>query len=109
MMRDQLLQHMVQRPFRPFRIRLADGRTFDIPHQNMGLAAESIFIAGIPAPDDPNPIYSDRTEWIHYRDIVGVELLPEPSTSSALKANSDCAPTTFASFLSASLSNLFAF
>ncbi len=53
--------HLFREPFQPFRVFLKDGRSYVIPHRNLALAAETRLIIGIPAPDDPNPIYADRT------------------------------------------------
>jgi hypothetical protein len=70
---EQLRESLARKPFQPFRVRLKDGRTFDIPHPNLCLAAESVFIIGIPAPDDPNPVYADRSEWIRWPQVDAVE------------------------------------
>jgi len=74
---------MDREPFQPFRVRLKDGRTFDIVHPNMGMVTEAVFTIGIPAPDDPNPIYADRSEWIRFSQIDALELLPSPSSTAS--------------------------
>jgi hypothetical protein len=76
---DQLRQHAHREPFQPFRVRLQDGRSYDIRHPNLGLVGKSIFIIGIPAPDDPDPVYADRTVWVPLAQIDGIEPLPEPA------------------------------
>ncbi len=76
---EQLRQHLYRKPFQPFRVRLHDGRSYDIRHPNLGLVGESVFIVGIPAPDDPNPVYYDRTVWVQLAQIDGIEPLPEPA------------------------------
>ena len=76
---EELRQLLAREPFQPFRVRLKDGRSFDILHPNLGLVGESVFIIGIPAPDDPKPIYGDRSEWVRLHLIDGIELLPTSS------------------------------
>ena len=46
-------QRLYQETFQPFRVHLKDGRSYEILHPNLGLAADAVFIIGIPAPDDP--------------------------------------------------------
>ena len=79
---EQLRGHLGRKPFQAFRVRLKDGRTFDIVHPNLALAAESILIIGIPAADDPNPVYSDRTEWVRWPLVDGVEPLPKADAAA---------------------------
>ncbi len=76
---DQLRQHTDREPFRPFRVRLRDGRSYDIRHPNLGLVGESIFIIGIPEPNDPDPGSYDRKVWVPLTQIDGIEPLPEPA------------------------------
>lgn len=76
---EELRQHLTREPFQPFRVRLKDGRSFDIPHPNLGLLGESVLIIGIPASDDPEPYYADRTEWVPLHQIDAIEPLPVPS------------------------------
>jgi hypothetical protein len=74
---EQLREQLVRRPFQPFRVRLKDGRTFDILHPNLGFATESVFIIGIPALDDDNPAYADRSKWISWPQVDTIEPLPK--------------------------------
>jgi len=55
---------------------LKDGRSFDIRHLNLALAAEAILIIGIPPADDPEAWYSDRKEWVQWADVDAIEPLP---------------------------------
>src|SRR5437016_5269391 len=45
---EQLRQRLYEKPFQPFRVHLKDGRNYEIRHPNLGLAAEAVFIIGIP-------------------------------------------------------------
>ena len=76
---EEVAQYLHREPFQPFRVRLTDGRSFDIVHPNLGLLGASVLIIGIPAPDDPKPIYGDRTEWVRLHLIDGIEPLPTPA------------------------------
>jgi hypothetical protein len=79
---EELRQYVTREPFQPFRVHLKDGRSFDITHPNLGLVGESVFIIGIPAPDEPNSIYGDRTEWVRLHLIDRIELLPRPAPAA---------------------------
>jgi hypothetical protein len=76
---EQVRQYAHREPFQPFRIRLHDGRAYDIRHPNLGLVGESVLVVGIPAPNDPNPVYYDRTVWLPLAQIDGIEPLAEPA------------------------------
>jgi hypothetical protein len=57
-----------QKPFKPFRVILSDGRHYDIRHPRMNLLAETYIKIGIPAPDLPPPV-SDHTEYVRLTEI----------------------------------------
>jgi hypothetical protein len=76
---EQLRERLYHEPFTPFRVRLKDGRHYDILQPDLHLVGESVFIIGIPAPDDPNPRFYDRTEWVRLNLIDSLESLPESS------------------------------
>jgi hypothetical protein len=77
---EEARQYLWRKPFQPVRIRLKDGRTFDIPHSDWTLAAEAILIIGLPPEDDPKARYSDRTIWVRWPDVDAIEPLSEPAT-----------------------------
>ncbi len=80
---DELRASLHREPFQPFRVCLKDGQAFDIVHPNLGMVGESVFLIGIPAPDDPHPVYGDRTKWVWLSAIDRIEPLP----TAALSAN----------------------
>ncbi len=80
---DKLRELLYQEPFRPFRVRVNDGRSFDIRHPKLNLVGESVFIIGIPERGDPDPGFSDHTEWVPIKMIDGVELLSDAVASAA--------------------------
>ncbi len=61
-----------RRPFRPFRITLTDGRTYDVRHPELAMVGRSTVALGLPAPDDPQPIY-DRLVTVSLLHIMQVE------------------------------------
>jgi hypothetical protein len=85
MQSEELYQIFHRKPFRPFRIQLNDGRSFDIRFQHMGLIGKTFFDFGILDPADTNrewPI-ADRTESVDPADIVRVEYLETPHAPAA--------------------------
>jgi hypothetical protein len=79
---DELRAILYRKPFQPFRVRVSDGRTYDVRYPEMNLVGESVFIIGIPAPNDPNPRFYDTQAWIMLNMIDGIDLLPEAAPTS---------------------------
>ena len=79
----QLREHLWREPFRPFRVRLKDGRCYEIRYPKLNLVGESVFIIGLPAPDDPSPRFYDRQVWVPLNVIDGIDLLPEPTPAGS--------------------------
>jgi hypothetical protein len=73
---EELRELLDRKPFQPFRVRVSDGRSFDIRYPELSLLGESVFIIGIPAPDDPNPRLYDRQAWVMLNMIDAIEPLP---------------------------------
>jgi hypothetical protein len=44
-------------PFQPFRIRLSNGNTYDVPHPDLVMVGRSSITIGTPAPDLPGGVY----------------------------------------------------
>jgi len=65
----QFLQH---KPFQPFRLTLTDGRTYDVRHPELAMVGRSTVAIGIPAPDEPAPVY-DRLVTVSLMRIMQVE------------------------------------
>lgn len=75
---EQARQYLWRKPFQPVRIRLKDGRIFDIRHWGWTMAAEAILIIGLPPEDDPNARLPDRGMWVQWPDVDTIEPLAEP-------------------------------
>jgi hypothetical protein len=82
--RKELRDALWNEPFRPFRLHLKDGRTFDILRRDMHMVGEEEFHVGITKyPKEPEPL-ADYWIPVEFGEIVRVELL-DPSGASAAK------------------------
>jgi hypothetical protein len=70
-------QYLWRKPFQPVRIRLKDGRAFNIPNRRWTLAAEAILMIGLPPEDDPNSQSPDRKVWVRWSEVEAIEPLSE--------------------------------
>ncbi len=77
MTHDQIAEYLWRKRFQPFRVRLEDGRTFDITDPNLGLLWGKILMIGIPDPNDPEPIYYLGREFVYFAQIASLEPLPQ--------------------------------
>jgi hypothetical protein len=53
---EELRRRLRERPFRPFRLHLVDGRVLDIRFPDLNLVGRSYIMVGIPEPNNPDPI-----------------------------------------------------
>lgn len=74
MMRSEELRSLLrQRPFRPFRVHLSNGKILDVICPEINLIGEGFAIIGITDPKNPDP-YSDDFELVLMNEIQQVEL-----------------------------------
>ncbi len=73
---SDMRQRILERPFRPFRVYLKDGRHFDIHDPTWNLVGEPVFLIGVAPEDDPRSSVPDRHERVPYELIDRVEPLP---------------------------------
>jgi hypothetical protein len=59
---NDIRRFVTNRPFRPFRLTLTDGRTYEIGHPELAMVGRSTVIVGLPAPDESEPIYDGWVE-----------------------------------------------
>jgi hypothetical protein len=83
MQRDTLREWLKRQPFQPFRVFLADGRTFDIRHPRTNLLAQTFIKIGIPEPNSTDPLSCDYTEFVPLTQITKVEPLSSISSTQA--------------------------
>ncbi|HKI35049.1 MAG TPA: hypothetical protein VKA46_24545 [Gemmataceae bacterium] len=67
--------------FRPFRVTLKDGRTFEIKDPWLVIAPDDFFVIGIPMPEDPTSGIADHFVHADWSRITKVEFL-EPAVSA---------------------------
>lgn len=79
---EQARQYLWRKPFQPVRIRLKDGRTFDIPDRGWTIAAEALLMVGVPPEDDPGSRFPDHLVWVRWPEVDAIEPLSEPATSA---------------------------
>lgn len=68
------------RPFVPFRIRLSDGRYFDVRYPELIMPGRHVVVIGIPDPGDSDPrplIESSLTVALVH--VVSIEPIPAPA------------------------------
>jgi hypothetical protein len=82
---EEINELLKQRPFRPLRIHMTDGRQFDIYHPDRVLVLRSRVDIGVPAAADSDIL--DRVEHCSLLHVVRVEELPpvppKPSANGA--------------------------
>jgi len=59
-------------PFKPFRLTLTDGRSYDIRHPELAMVGRSTVAIGVPAGDEAEPIY-DRLITVSLLHIMQAE------------------------------------
>ena len=57
MQTEDVLEFVRRRPFKPFRITLTDGRTYEIHHPELAMVGVSAVVIGVPAPTYTDPVY----------------------------------------------------
>jgi hypothetical protein len=67
-------------PFKPFRVILTTGATYDIRHPDLIMIGRRSAVIGF-AKDEGGTIY-DRATWVDLLHIVGVEELPVKSSGN---------------------------
>jgi len=75
---EKLLFALRERPFRPFRISLADGRTLDVHHPEMVITGRRSAVVGLSTSGETEPLY-DRTVTIDLLHVISLEPVPTPA------------------------------
>jgi len=84
---DDIQRLLHERPFKPFRIHLSNGRTHDVHHPELAMAGRTTMLIGKSAPDLPPSAYDDFAivTLLHINDV---EPLPGPNPSTTNGASS---------------------
>jgi hypothetical protein len=72
-----------ERPFRPVRIHLTDGKSYDIRHPEMVLVAKRELIVGLPS--SPSATVPDRVASVNILHVVRIEPIEEGGKKSPRK------------------------
>ncbi|HEY8503057.1 MAG TPA: hypothetical protein VIL46_00645 [Gemmataceae bacterium] len=75
MSRDEITQRLDSRLFRPFRIVMTDGSSFEVRRQGQIMAGRRSAVLGIST--DPGRPWFDRFAYVDYLHIVRLEDLEE--------------------------------
>ncbi len=79
---EDLRQFVRQEPFRPFRLTLTDGRTYDIRHPELVALGRSSLFIGFPRADDDDtePVY-DRYVIVSLLHVMQAQPVDTPESS----------------------------
>jgi hypothetical protein len=83
MQREILREWLKRQPFQPFRVFVADGRTFDVRHPRTNLLAQTFIKIGVPEPGNDSPVSCDYTEYVPLAQIIKLEPLSPASSTQA--------------------------
>lgn len=79
---EDLIKLRRQEPFRPFRVKMNDGRAFAVVHPELMLAGHKQLTIGFPRPGSDKPYFFERYTTVYVSDIEGIEFL-EPQIQEA--------------------------
>ena len=82
MRREDILQLTRAVPFRPFRVFVSNGQTFDVFHPDMIVATLGSAFIGVPATDG-QPGAADTGVHVSLYHVQKIELLPTPTPPAA--------------------------
>jgi hypothetical protein len=61
-----------QKPFKPFRLTLTDGRTYEVRHPELAMVGRSTMAIGLPAPTETTPVY-DKLVTVSLLHVMQIE------------------------------------
>jgi hypothetical protein len=67
--------------FRPFRVTLRDGRSFEIKDPWLVLVVDDAFVIGVPMPEDPTSGIADHFVHVSWPQLTKLDFL-EPASSA---------------------------
>ena len=75
---DDLQEFLSERPFKPMRLTLTDGRTYEIHHPEMLMIGRTAVVIGVPRAGELRPVY-DRAITVSHSHIMQIEPLQTPT------------------------------
>jgi hypothetical protein len=76
--RDSLKKRVKRRPFKPFRLYVDDGGTYDVRHPDMLMVAAETVVIGIPPASNPTADDVEDYAWVDLDHIARAEPLKAP-------------------------------
>ena len=76
---EELIELLAERPFKPLRLHLSDGRIRDIRHPEMAVVAEDAIAIGVPRDEGSRRAY--KITHCSIQNIVEIEPLDDGKTS----------------------------
>ncbi len=70
-----LKQYLKREPFQPFRVRLRDGRTYEVRYPAVTRVWGDTILIGTPVPDPAYPDVAASTEYVSTDEIERVEFM----------------------------------
>jgi hypothetical protein len=80
---EELRTALRQRPFKPFRLYVSEGETFDIHHPELCMAGYTSAIVGFPSPEDVESDVYKRYTVIDLAHVIRLEPLDMPAKKGA--------------------------
>jgi hypothetical protein len=65
-------EHLRTQPFRPFRVTLTDGRTYEVLHPELAMVGHSTVAIGLARPNAAEPVF-DRLVTVSLLHIMQIE------------------------------------
>ena len=82
---EDFRDYLRKQPFRPFRVTLTDGRTYEVHHPELAMVGRSTVIIGLARPNEPEPVF-DRHVTVSLLHIMQIESIV-PATEGAANAS----------------------
>lgn len=79
MSHEDLLNHLRERPFRPFRLVLTEGTVYEVRHPELFMLGKRSVVIGVPS--HPTETVYDRTAMVDLFHIVRLEPLESPTAA----------------------------
>ncbi|MFL5242926.1 MAG: hypothetical protein ACJ8FY_12525 [Gemmataceae bacterium] len=82
---DDIQRLLHEKPFKPFRIHLSNGRTHEVRHPELAMVGRTTMLIGKPAPDLPPTAYDDFAivTLLHINDVERLPGGTPPTTNGA--------------------------
>jgi hypothetical protein len=87
MSQAEILRLLRDQPFRPFRLQLTDGISYEIRHPDMAIVTPAAVYVGIPAPNTQGP--ATDIVMVSMRHIIQLEYLNPPGAATTTSSSNN--------------------